>query len=395
MSHFELTNNQRLHLGLRPVAIHWDRILFPKGLVCFFEQDMIRKAIISVQDLTELYTEIDLDIQTATRTQILSKTGKGKAKTITANTIFDYSPRVACLRVTISTLENEKPFTIYSTIGKRELDFTHNAPALQESRSLEAFGTALDRFIATLPESHLPTVALLQNLPDIKTKPVRFKSGDFFAVPVRYDLYGNPVHYTFGRHLLNIAALRKQKGLLPQLHQWNSLMTIVQLVTLYDWDSGTLDPDFLALSQTRTIPAFHMMDNRLMRGEYPIIGHLPLAPEALNFPMHLFAHKGTVSFGWGICYIENINFQPQSPPAPTLENNGVNSAAEIRVLEKLRAGASVYDAYWDLQHPENTELMAGVFAAMGVSPTMTYDDFCHAFGYPDRKALLEMTKHLN
>lgn len=61
---------------------------------------------------------------------------------------------------------------------------------------------------------------------------------------------------------------------------------VVQLVMMYDYNSQSLTQNLQELKSKPTTPSFHMMDDQLMRGEYPIIGNIPLEAEELSFPMH-------------------------------------------------------------------------------------------------------------
>ncbi|WP_306349605.1 Imm26 family immunity protein [Flavobacterium sp. '19STA2R22 D10 B1'] len=389
MDRFEFTNIQRPYFGLNTVQDHWERIEFPKGLICYFDGNVIQKTIQYSVYNTEYYTEFDTLIGTNQRTHILSKTGKGKEKPITPTNIYETPLKTSYFHVEIKTVPNNQ-LTIYTkwTIGKQELDFKNNAIVFHNLVTLHDFQRQITPFIAQLPEYHLETIQTLKATKTEKTKPVRFQSGDFFAIPIAFDLYGKPTLYNFGRHLINVAELRK-KGLVEEDHQWNSLMTVVQLVMLYSYTAPTLEVDLTALAQAQTIPSFHMMDDNLMRGIYPIVGHLPLKAEELNFPLHFFHSATDYSLGWGLARIEKQGKHNIDPvPDWMFRNNIVSSGAAKRNLDV----SLIYEGEGrgDLQHPKHKATKEAIFKAFNIDPNLSYDDFCVIAGCKNRQGLLDL-----
>ena len=386
MAKFELNNNQRPYFGLNIVEDSWDRIEYPKGLVCYYSGNCIRKVLINPDGKPNYYSEYDTQIETNERAKIIPKKAKGKEKPITPTTIYDYNEEQTNFHVQIVANE-EKNVYITLEIGQQKLDLENNTGCFKSMKTLNDFEQSMQCFVKELPTDHLEKIQELKNKKPVKTKSVRFKSGDFFAVPVKFDLYGNPVDYVFGRHLLNISKLRKT-DIVSKDHHWHSLMTVVQLVIMYDYNSQSLTQNLQELKSKPTTPSFHMMDDQLMRGEYPIIGNIPLEAEELSFPMHYGTytnhHKKGFFFGWGFCMlndIANLDFNDY-------RNNGTIYGASLR-LEMMRNGQEPYFEHNDIEHPNNKAIKDKILESLGVSADIEYDEFCKHFGFMTRKEFLE------
>lgn len=386
MAKFELNNNQRSYFGLNIVEDSWDRIEYPKGLVCYYSGNCIHKVLINPDGKPNYYSEYDTQIETNERAKIIPKKAKGKEKLITPTTIYDYNEEQTNFHVQIAVNE-DKDVYITLEIGQQKLDLENNTDCFKSMKTLNDFEQSMQCFVKELPTDHLEKIQELKNKKPVKTKSVRFKSGDFFAVPVKFDLYGNPVDYVFGRHLLNISKLRKT-DIVSKDHHWHSLMTVVQLVMMYDYNSQSLTQNLQELKSKPTTPSFHMMDDQLMRGEYPIIGNIPLEAEELSFPMHYGTytnhHKKGFFFGWGFCMlndIANLDFNDY-------RNNGTIYGASLR-LEMMRNGQEPYFEHNDIEHPNNKAIKDKILESLGVSADIEYDEFCKHFGFMTRKEFLE------
>ena len=386
MAKFELNNNQRSYFGLNIVENSWDRIEYPKGLVCYYSGNCICKVLINPDGKPNYYSEYDTQIETNERAKIIPKKAKGKEKLITPTTIYDYNEEQTNFHVQIVANEDKNVY-ITLEIGQQKLDLENNTDCFKSMKTLNDFEQSMQCFVKELPTDHLEKIQELKNKKPVKTKSVRFKSGDFFAVPVKFDLYGNPVDYVFGRHLLNISKLRKT-DIVSKDHHWHSLMTVVQLVIMYDYNSQSLTQNLQELKSKPTTPSFHMMDDQLMRGEYPIIGNIPLEAEELSFPMHYGTytnhHKKGIFFGWGFCMLEdvaNLDFNDY-------RNNGAIYGATLR-LEMMRNGQEPYFEHNDIEHPNNKAIKDKILESLGVSADIEYDEFCRHFGFMTRKEFLE------
>ena len=259
MAKFELNNNQRSYFGLNIVEDSWDRIEYPKGLVCYYSGNCIHKVLINPDGKPNYYSEYDTQIETNERAKIIPKKAKGKEKPITPTTIYDYNEEQTNFHVQIVANEDKNVY-ITLEIGQQKLDLENNTDCFKSMKTLNDFEQSMQCFVKELPTDHLEKIQELKNKKPVKTKSVRFKSGDFFAVPVKFDLYGNPVDYVFGRHLLNISKLRKT-DIVSKDHHWHSLMTVVQLVMMYDYNSQSLTQNLQELKSKPTTPSFHMMDD--------------------------------------------------------------------------------------------------------------------------------------
>lgn len=395
MAAIELKDEQRKYFGLTPVSRNWDRIEFPKGLVCYFDQNIIKKVVINNTEYFDYYSEFDTEIQTNERLKVIPVSGKGKEKTISLAVIADYRLKTVSLKLDIDrTAEGEVVHRFYWEINKHVMELAENAPMFKQLTTLDQLPVITDQFIDSLPDNHLQRLEDFKKNPPQKQKPVKFKRGDFFAVPVKHDLYGKPTEYTFGRHLLNISDLRK-KGLVNKQHHFNDLAAIVQLVTIYDFQSPTTDVDLNLIKASASIPPFYMMDDQLMRGNYPIIGNIPVEPDEIIFPMHYgsyveSARKGYY-FGWGMIMVDQVKKIPFKDKDMDYDyrNNGVAFAASMYMLENLRNGLPPYDAYDDINHPDNVELKKKIFEALETPIAIDYDDYCLISGVMTRAELLK------
>lgn len=395
MDQFKFKDNQRIYFGLEPINKSWDEVKFANGLICYFDKDTIKKIILSETNPVN-YIERDTNITTNNRTKLIPKTAKGKEKTITLVNTFSYDS-TASFGFHISRDKNKNDiFSFEGSIGQTNLDIKNNALLLTGSKTVADAENNIISFIKALPKNHLDILEQIKNKKKQKTKPVRFKSGDFFAVPVKRNFYGEPTEYIFGRHLLNISELRK-KGFVDQLHHWNNLMTVVQLVTLYNYSSDTLIQDLEILRTKDSIPAFYMMDDLLMRGQYPIIGHIPLKSDEINFPMHYGKHLGINKkefyFGWGLAMIDDIkqitfnNLDTES----SFRNSGVHFGANEYILNLFKNGQPPFAIYCDINHPDNLELKEKIFASLNIDYNISYDDFCKKANCMNREELLKIT----
>lgn len=78
MAAIELNDHQRKYFGLIPVSDSWDRIEFPKGLVCYFDQNIIKKIVINNKEYFDYYSEFDTEIPTNDRSKVIPTGGKEK-----------------------------------------------------------------------------------------------------------------------------------------------------------------------------------------------------------------------------------------------------------------------------------------------------------------------------
>lgn len=275
------------------------------------------------------------------------------------------------------------------------MDLSDNAPMFGRMNTLDELPEIIDQFIESLPDEHLKRLVGFKEAPPQKHKPVKYRSGDFFAIPTKRNLYGQPIEYIFGRHLVNISAMRKN-GVVNEQHHFYNLGTIVQLVTIYDYQSPTIDVDVHLIKSSRSIPPFYMMDDQLMRGNYPIIGNIPVEPSEIVFPMHYGSYvkssrKGYY-FGWVMIMadqVDKIAFKDKDMDYK-YRNNGVAFDAPLYLLENLRNGLPLYYEHSDINHPDNIELKKKIFASMGVSMDIDYDAYCSQLGVMTRAELLSV-----
>ena len=264
----------------------------------------------------------------------------------------------------------------------------HNTPDFSQFKTIRELNNWIIEFISQLPDNHLDKLQIIKNKAPQKRKIVKYKQGDFFAVPYRHNLYGEPTQYIFGRLLLNMYDLRK-KGLFPAPHLYAYLMTHPMLVAIYAHISETIKPDLQLLKNEKMLPSFFMMDDHLLRGEYPIVSNLPIEADDLSFPMHYgksFNEKYT--FTWGVLSLESDkNIQGVHP----LDYNhcGVSFGTSFSLLEEYLQNKPPYYPKVDIQHPNNQLIKEKIFNYFAIPLEPDYDVLCKQHNLMNRQELLE------
>lgn len=395
MKPFELNNHQRQFLGLEPVKNSWERVDFPKGFSLYFEGNKIKKVIYNLSP--NKYKEYDHDIPTKKRLKIIPLR-KGIEKPITFMRVDRYSPakRKAQFSVEINRNEpNIAPVHLGWVIGEKALNLKKYASTWKDLKSLHELPNRLEELIEELPPNHQQKIQDLKNR-ERKCTIKKYKCGDFFSVPFDFDLYGKPRRYFFGRHLMNIKQFRTTFNL-PERHSWNQLMTVVQLVTLYNYESNSTKQDLQKLKLQPAMNSFYVMDEPFFHGEYPIIGHLDLEPQELDFPMHYQCESwdlDSFSFSWGDIFIANL---PPSPLAVEIIKKFSNPNVAAFNFSGVKYGIdptskwfSFSPSTYDLKNPRNSKIRAEIFAQIGVPSDIDYDQFAKKFGFRTRQELLSL-----
>lgn len=198
---FELNNEQKAYFGLDAVQQSWERVEFAgdrfrPASVLYFEGDVIKKHVVSTDDL---YAEYGYDEATKGREILLPKTAKGKE-----------------MKLTPANFEKRTPLGVYLYADKYSLRIASFASqttfydSVWESghgRKMD-FRSEIERFIAESDSDHARKI---EEFKKAGRKNIKFKSGDFFRFKLDRDRYG------FGRVILDGHKLRKS-GLLPEGH---------------------------------------------------------------------------------------------------------------------------------------------------------------------------------
>lgn len=402
---FELTNSQRLYLGLEPIESHWERIVlhgdtYRDASILYFEGDTIKRHIISSSNE---YKEQQYDDLTKSRTILLPKTIRGKQKKLTASVLESRQPiGVYCYintpsRILIGNFNTQTTF--YDSFWDRQGD-----------GSIQSFDQLINEFISTAPTTHLSDIDQYKNA---KRKNVKFKAGDFFRFKINRTTYG------FGRILIDIDRLRKKVSI-PKNHGLNFLMAKPVLVQIYPYLSDDKHADVLKLAQLTALPSGYMMDNLLLYGQFEIIGYQNLSISDLDFPMsygrHLDGSRNSVFFQWGLIHLElpltrfnkylvadnpfvkeespsrNVNspygyygigFYPPRTNAHEIKDSITNSGRYD--FDKSPS----FTSYFDLRNTKNKDIKDQLMKAFGLDPTKSYDENCRLVKTTDATTLLK------
>ena len=386
---FELTNKQRVYLGLDPIPTTWDKEIlkadpYRPDSIIYFEGNILKRHIVSTDSN---YKETQYNELTKDRKILLPKTDKGKEKKLTG-----------------SVLESRQPIGVYFTADKFGDIFIGNhttQTTFYSSRWEKMKGErveieicdSVDIFISESPDNHLKDINEFKNG---KRKNVKYKAGDFFSFKI------NRTEFGFGRIQLNVDLLRK-KNMIPQNHGLFNLMGPPLLVTIYAFKSSTKQVEIDTIIKKPQLPSTFMMDNIVFYGEFEIIGHRPMKDEEFSFPISYgrrLDRQPYVFLQWGLIHVEksindfdkylvaeNLNL-PKGSPSRRVDNPyGYYSIGfrpdydSIDIKTAIENGgqfqfdkSSYYGCQFDLRNPNNDEIRINILKTFGLNPTASYED---------------------
>lgn len=369
---FELTNNDRKYIGVKPIESHWDLVQLNDQIQLFFDGSRIVKSITRSE---VAYQESDMDEATSdNRTILMPKTKRGKPRKLNFSSfqsrtgIGTYFSYTAEQGITIGNFTTQKTF--YDTRFEEV-----------EIKDFEALRKWVDNFIDSSAQGHLVEI---ENFGKERKTRVNIKEGDFFAFKVDRKNYG------FGRVLLDIRKLREEKFFEKENHYGlSNLMTKPLVVKVYHRISKDKNIDISELRSHNCFPSQYIMDNKLFYGDYEIIGNLPLEMPELEFPISFSRsidhnNMGIVYLQWGLIYREkNINTLPKNLSEITFRNEGIGFNLDLnkRIVENCIISNSNED-YWnsefsyvikeDLRNPKHKASRDLIFKEFGVNPELKY-----------------------
>ncbi len=370
---FELTNNERKYVGIQPVDPQWDKVQLTNEIYIYFAGSTIVKSITITKDS---YKENDMDEETSEdRTMLLPKTKKGKPKKINfssfqaRNCIGTYFWFISS-EVTIANYTTQKTF--YSTFFER-----------MEIKDFTALRSWLTNYIETSPKDYLTAI---EKFGKEERKSYKIKEGDFFTFKVDRDNYG------FGRVLLDIRKLRKEKFFEKESH-FGLRNLMGQPLTIKIYHKISTDKN-IAIETLKNLPCFpsqHIMDNRLFYGDFEIIGNLPLTHNELESPMSFSRsiHYNTpdlVYLQWGLIYKEtNITKLPKDLKEIAFRNEVVGF--DLQLSKDILVNCiknNTNDYYWksdthymykqDLRNPIHKTHKEKIFKVFELHPELTYHE---------------------
>lgn len=274
--YFQLTNSQRVCMGLTPVEPEWEwmRTVLEgqNGWKCWicFDGDIIRKRLYVGP---ETYIEDTLNEQTLDgRTKIVPRNGRNKVRQLSLEDICGYFER--------------RPLGMFIHYqGKQQLYIKHNdsGRTYYSSRldtsipsNLEEFADWAKRWEAETTQADMEELSALLCLQKRQKQP--YREGDFF----RYSLGRR--QFGYGRILMDYTKQRKRKKPFWDVLKGRSRHPLVVMPYRMISDSPDLSPE--ELRKLPAMPSFYMEDLPIAAGDYSIVGNLPLEANELDFPIH-------------------------------------------------------------------------------------------------------------
>lgn len=374
----ELTNEERKYLGLELIEPTWERLEIPNNLdknlvngkcILYFDGYILRKNI-EVYDDGSLYNESSCHIKTENNHTIISPiTPNGKATKLNCVNLEKYTYEGMYFsyyngKVLLANYTTQQTYYDSEIAGVKEIN----------KNELHEF---LQNWISeTTPEE----LRKINDFASSKRKHCQFKEGDFFRFSI------DRTHYGYGRILLDISSMRKNKEKF-----WDILSSKPLVISVYHIITDNPYVDIATLKGLKRCPSQFISDNRFFYGEYEIIGHEDLNEEELDYPImygldfNLFdkANK-LIKFQMGHTYkeipFENNNFirknEKFDPFLQDFKNNGIGSSLYINknILEECIANNS-NEPYWhskynlkmDLRNPNNVSELQKILKQMAIS----------------------------
>lgn len=339
---FELTNEQRVYLGLELIDEHWQSIELCDEQYLYFDGDIIRKSIV-IRD--NYYHESSLNERTIdNRRYLASKTVKAKPvklsnatleKRTKKGTYFLYNGRI----ILIGNYSTQKTFYNSGMASVSCNDFIE-------------LSNWLNHWIQKTTKADLEDIKLFSSS---KRKLQKYREGDFFRFRIDRGLYG------FGRILLDYDWLRKENFTF-----WDILAGKPLVVKVYHLISQDPNVHVGELKRLKSIPSQFIMDNIFYYGECEIIGYEELSDVELDFPIMYgksisAIDPNKVIFQQGLVY-RTIPFENEKIIGD-FTNNGIGYDLKVNrdILQACQVSNS-NNPYWnqnlyslnsDLRNPKN------------------------------------------
>lgn len=342
----ELTNEQRMYLGLEPVEPDWERVEIPNNSVnperstgkdiLFFDGDILRKVIWLHDSGSFLEDSWRLKTQD-NRTMIAPITAKGKPRRLNGVNIQRCTPYGMYFSFG-GGQEQKGGMTLanYTTQRTYYSSGFAGVPAMDEEGLLKF----LDQWIA---DTSAEDLAEIQAFAEAKRRRCKYREGDFFRF--QYDRRS----YGYGRILLDVRQFIKDGG-----EFWNILMGKALCVSIFHIITEDPNLSIDELQKLRSCPSEYMMDNRFFYGEYEIIGHAPLPedPEEIDYPI-MYGRSISGRDPNKICYCRGkdyreIPLEGNEVLKKDFKNNGISYGPRIDrtlIRECIKAGSN--EPFWE------------------------------------------------
>lgn len=387
---FTLTNEQRKYFGLDPVSPQWDCIELKNKVWIYFEEHTLKKVIQSKAG--DCYIERDYDLKTNQRKTLLPKTSKGKEKPLTPSSIEAHPPVNFSFVVRFDKRERFSSSAFEATITNQhyiseKLAFTECDKGMKTFSQLQEW---IEAFIKASPAEYIENMNRIKNESVSK---VSYQSGDLFAFPLSRTSYG------IGKIIFPLKHITSKKLVSPP-HYFFQVMLVPVLVRLYGIELHCTDVlrippiDAASLNDIPLLPAYFMSDRYIFRGHYPVVGHVPLATTELDFPVSYDQQNNLLCWGLGMTRTKRplkVHIDPDTQGI-LLRNNGVSGGASTAMLRKYLDGKEIYYEH-EINHSKNKKLYTEIIRAAGLSPSISYDEFCYETHAFNREELIDLLKN--
>ena len=355
---FELTNEQRIYLGLTQVKDSWEKVELRDDIYLYFDNDRLVKRIIVTEDK---YHEIELnDLTTEHRTMLLPRTSKGKEKKLN----FTAAAALSGTGVYFAFAGNRVCIANFST----QTTFYDSRWENKEIEGFSGLKNWLDWWMKDTTESDTNDI---ENFRTSVRQRCKYREGDFFVFKTGRRQFG------FGRILMDVSLVRKaiKEGKIKGKHYGlMNLMGKSLIIKIYKYNDSTMNVSIDKLRQCEAYYSQSIMDNVFLYGEYRIIGNQPIEPFELEFPISYgrsisARDRDTVYLQYGMIYKEaplseysKYLYDPES--AHDKNNPFRNESVGFSASSTIRTG--------DLRHPQNVDIKREIFEYFGLDADKGY-----------------------
>ena len=258
----ELTNHQRICMGLEEADPKWDRVDMGRGVVLYFDGDTARKRI---EDTEEWYFEVSLRVQTAeNRTLILPKTSRGKPRKLTISAI-----QQAPVEGMYVAWDHGGAFRI--GLAHPDDIFYHSRVAGLPALDKDGFWAQARKWEAETGEGELQDVRKFMQKP---RKRFSFREGDYFRF--RLD------RHSFGYcQILMDTARRRKDGMASYGGSFINNLLIVRVMHIVTPERNVPVETLAALG---ALPSEQVIPYRFANGSMEFVGH-GAVPENPDYPI--------------------------------------------------------------------------------------------------------------
>lgn len=406
-----LTNTERTYFALNPLSEKWESAsyysktnMWYTRVVAYFEGNIIVKVIHEEKRMLAdntvnflYYQEYDTKLETEERKLLLPLTQRGKPKKLSASNISSVLPFGCRFHIqfqkgkeTYIVLDNPRgnvtfPVGEWERIGiiKNDQDF-HDFSSYYISSCSEDYFEKLNGFRKA------------------GKRTVKYNVGDIF----RMDL--DRTRYCYGVIIGDVKKIQSFPEL-PDRHSLRQLMMVPVMVRFYQLITN--DPN-MKKDDLKNIPMGRLSvcaDNDIIWGQHTIVDHKLIAPEDLEFNLvcvkqffdlsqheTLFTQDRMYRDGmikdksyslfieWGTAQVL-LASDRISPELKAIMDSYSSPHGGVKIsIDPVDAvpdakGKSTVNYRMNLLNPENREIRALLFSALGLQPDSDFDEFAAAF----------------